>query len=898
MNYLKSLFQLILAITLLMTMTTTSHSEVLKPHLYKKKLANGLTLLVKEVPGSKAATVQIWVKAGSIYEEADEAGITHLIEHMIFKGTKTRGAGDVAGDIEEKGGQINAYTSFEQTVYHATLGARYWSDALEVLTDALRNSIFDANELEREKKVVLEEISMRKDQPATQLFQSLMSTAYSKHPYRLPVIGTVESVSSFTREDIINYMEKHYYPANFTVVVVGGVNVKAVVSKVAELFDDMPAKQMPEAILPEEPAQQGIRTFTLAGEINQSHLAMAFPVPAFADPDSAVIDVIATLLGQGETSRLYNELRNKKGLVYRINAAAFTPKYPGLFEVTAILDQKNISAASELVLKEIFKLKYMPIDEEELERIKVNLESDFVFNLERVEGQARVLGSFDALIGDPREDEYLQAIRSVSREDVQRVAQHYFSGRNLTAGILVPQDSASDNATADTAFVFEQHVLAEIVKKAEKKAKAEIPTSLIADSYLSNLHRFHMDNGITLLVREESQVPTVSIRAVFPGGLKGETYATNGAFAFISDLLPKGTEELSSRDLALEIADMAGDISGFNGKNTFGLKGDFLGKFFKDGLKLMRDVLLTPAFDEEEVEKIRPERLAFLKTQEDSLPSLSFREFNRIIFQGHPYGLNTSGSKEVLQKISAFKLREIYKKAARPESLVLSVVGQVKAEEVRDIVAELFGTWANTGQSKNIDESLPPNPPPVPQMFNIPKDKEQTHIIIGFLGTTFHGPDRYALEVLDTVLSGQSGRLFRELRDKGSLAYSLSSFSMMGIDTGSFGIYIGTSPDKKDAAIKGVWQELYKLREDPISREELEKAKSLIIGHYELGLQTHGAQAMDIALSETYHLGQDFGNKYIHELSLITPDDVFKAARKYIQTDHYVLVTVGADNEQ
>lgn len=874
-------------------MTTTSQATLLKAHLYKTKLDNGLTLLVKEVPGSKVATVQIWVKAGSIFEEPEEAGITHLIEHMIFKGTKTRDAGEVAEAIEEKGGQINAYTSFEHTVYHATLSTRYWSDALEVLTDAVRNSVFDETELEREKLVVLEEISMRKDQPATQLFQTLMTTAFTTHPYRLPVIGSVESVSSFTREDILNYMAKHYYPENFTIVIVGNVKVKDVTAKVEKLFGDMPVTKTFAAKLPKEPVQHGIRVFNIEDEINQSHLAMAFPIPAFDDPDSAVIDVIAALLGQGETSRLYNALRNKKGLVYRIHAAAFTPKYPGLFEITAILDEENIAAATEGTLKEIFKLKYVAIDEDELERIKVNLESDFVFNLERVEGQARVFGSFDALTGDPREDEYLQAVRAVSREDVQRVAQKYFSGQKLTAGTLVPK-----NTKGDKALPFDQKTLAKIVKKAEKEAKAEIPTSLLSDSYLSNLHRFHLKNGITLLVREDPQIPTVAIRAVFPGGLRSETSTTNGAFAFISDLLPKSTNELSSRELAIKIANMAGDISGFNGKNTFGLKSDFLAKFWEEGLQLVRDVIITPAFDEMEAEKIRPERLSVLKIQEDSLPSLAFREFSRILFQGHPYGLNTAGSKEVLERITADELKNIYNKAARPDSLVLSVVGQVKAEEVRDKVEELFGAWSNSDTPKIIDESLPPNPPSAPEIFNITKDKEQTHVIIGFLGTTFHSPDRYALEILDTVLNGQSGRLFIQLRDKQSLAYSLSSFAMMGIDTGSFGVYIGTSPDKKEAAIKGVWQELFKIREDTISKEELEKAKSLIIGHYELGLQTHGSQAMDMALSETYDLGQDFGKKYIHEISRISAEDVLEVAQKYIQPDHYILVTVGAEESE
>lgn len=865
--------------------TTNANAVMLKPNLYKTTLDNGLTAIVKEVPDCKVATVQIWVKAGSIYEDENEHGITHLIEHMIFKGTKTRGEGEVAAAIEEKGGRINAYTSYEYTVYHATLPARYWGTAMDVLGDAVLNSTFVPKELEREKKVVLEEVRMRNDRPQIKLFQNLIGTAYTKHPYRLPVIGTVASVSSFGRGDILRYMAKHYYPENFTVVVVGDVHAEKVISKVREIFGACKPHGAESEKLPAEPTQKKFRLFNLEEDVNQSQLALAFPVSSFNDPDTPIIDVISGILGDGETSRLYNQLRNKQGLVYQIHASSFTPKYPGLLEITATLDHSKIKAALQATLTELFKLKYVLVDDDELERVKYNQESDFIFNLEQVDGQARVIGSFNALSGDPREDEYLAEVRAVSREDIMRVAKKYFNGHSLTAGYLIPKGDGIN---------LSEEELGEIIKVAEKAAKASIPTSLVP-SYLTNVYRFKLANGIKLLVREDSQVPTVAIRAVFPGGLRGETAATNGAFAFVSELLPKSTTKLSSRQLSLQLADMAGSISGFNGKNTFGIKANFLSRFFDKGFDLVRDILLTPAFDPEEAQKIRPERLAALHQQEDSLPSLAFREFNKALFQSHPYGLNMVGSREAIESLTAAQLHEIYNEYARPDNLVLAVSGKVKAKEVLAQAQRLFGGWKNGGEVMHHEDFLPPEPPEGAKIVDIPRQKEQTHIIIGFLGTTLNSKDRYAMEVLDTVLSGQSGRLFSQLRDKQSLAYSLSAFSLLGLDTGSFGIYIGTSPDKKDEAIKSAWQELYKIRDTPITQEELERAKSVLIGHYELGLQTHGSQAMDMALDETYGLGLDYGNEYIHEISMVSAEQVMATAEKYIQPDHYVLVTVGAE---
>ncbi len=887
---LRKVFLSLLTVTMLAVMTmknTELQAKELAPHLYKETLGNGLTVIVKETPDNKAATVQIRVKAGSVYEDEHEKGITHLIEHMIFKGTPTRGPGEVAGAIEEVGGKINAYTSYEHTVYYAILSARHWDTALEVLTDAVLNSTFDPEELEREKKVVIEEIYMRKDRPSIALYQELMANAYTTHPYHYPISGSVESVSAITRDDILKYMSKHYHPEDFTVVVVGDVHFENVLNNVKKLMGGLPKGEYYDSPLPKEPPQEKPRFFTVQQDINQSHFALAIPIAPFDNPDTPVLDIISNILGHGETSRLYHQLRDKKQLVYQIDSSTFAPKDPGLLEVSAVLDAENFAPALEAALEEIFKLKYLAVSDDELERAKRSLESEFVFNLERVEGQASVLGSLDFLTGDPREDKYLEMVRAVTPENIKQVASYYFNPKKITVGIIAPNGGGPSLDQAD---------FTELIAKADEAAKHGLPTSLVPNSYLSDVHRFTLPNGIRLLVRENKEIPTLAIRAIFPGGLRGETENTNGAFAFISELLPKGTEQLSARDLAIEVADMAGSLKGFNGKNTFGLKADFLARFLEEGLTLVRDVVRTPAFSPEEAEKVRPELLAQLKNQEDSLPSLAFKEFNSHLFRGHPYALNTAGSETALKNFSVQDLKKIYQQYARPDTLVLAVAGDVDAEQVRTIVTRLFGDWkSNTKQGSTLEESLlPPDPPPTPDIVAIPRDKEQVHIIIGFLGASLTSKDRFALEVLDTVLSGQSGRLFTELRDKQSLAYSLSSFSLLGLDTGSFGIYIATSPDKKDAAIKEVWQQLYKIREERVSDEELQRAKNVLISQYELGLQTHGNQAMEMALNETYDLGQDYGTRYTHEIERIDAQEVLAIARKYILSDHYVMVMVGA----
>jgi zinc protease len=450
---------------------------------------------------------------------------------------------------------------------------------------------------------------------------------------------------------------------------------------------------------------------------------------------------------------------------------------------------------------------------------------------------------------------------------------------------------------ADSIFAPELEEVEASIARAGDAALHSDSEAMLPDSYLSRVHRFRLENGITLLVREDATVPTVGIRAVFPGGLRDETQLTNGAFSYISELLPKGTRGMPAKELAESVAGMAGKLTGFSGKNTFGVKADFLARFFPDGLALVRDVIREPAFAPQEAEKIRPELLAQLKQQEDSLTSLAFQEFYSQLFGGHPYGLNNIGSENAIKSFTAAALKDIYFQHARPENLVLAISGDVKAEETKDLVTRLFGDWQRTKSSpeQKIEEDiLPPAVLTKEKILEISRDKEQVHLVIGFLGTTLKDSDRFGLEVLDTILSGQSGRLFTELRDKQSLAYSLSSFSFFGLDTGAFGIYIGTSPDKKEQAINSVWHELKIIREEKVGEEELRRAQNILISEYEMALQTHSAQALELGLNETYGLGQDFGSRYIQAIREIDAAKVREVAREYIHPNAYVMVAVGA----
>ncbi|MBW1718794.1 MAG: insulinase family protein [Deltaproteobacteria bacterium] len=873
---------LLIAFSIHFIMPFGSFARELIPGLNKARLSNGLTAIVKENHRAPVVAIQVWVQAGSVYETEGEKGITHLIEHMIFKGTEKRGPGEVAKEIESVGGSINAYTSLDYTVYHCVVPKQFLNNALDVLSDAVFHSSFDPEELEREKKVVLEEIRMRDDRPKTRLSSLLMETAYKAHPYGLPVIGYPETVKSFGRKDILAYMERRYRPSQITVVVVGDVGASHALAGIQETFGSVTKKEPQEFTYPSEPRQDVPRIAMEAMEIQEGYLTVAFSgLPNFNDPDVPILDVLAALLGKGESSYLTSSLRNRLQLVHSIDAAAFTPAGPGIFVITASLDPERTQEALPQIFHEIFRLENEGILDEELERAKVQVETDFVYSQETMEGEARKLGVFETLSKNPHAEKlYLEKVREVTAQDVQQIAGQIFRQENISVVMVMPEDRLPELTSQE---------LAVMVQEAELLAKGIESDS---GNLIHPVKRFSLSNGLTVLVQEASEVPTVAATLVFPGGVRYESEKSNGLFNFLAKAWTKGTEAHSAQGIAEIIEGLGSSISGFSGQNTLGLQGRFLSQNLDKGLALFTEILLTPTFPSEEIKKLRPLILAELKRQDDYLPGVAVREFRRLLFSPHPYGMNPLGKASVIKAINSKNLFETYRYFVIPDRGVLSIVGDIRAEEIISSIETMLGAWSVESE---ISLSTPPEPDPLisRKILNLKKKKQQVHIVLGFPGATFNSTERYALETMNAVLSGQGGRLFIDLRDKKSLAYSVTSFLGLGLDYGSFAFYIACAPEKKDRAVKGLWQEIYRVIREPVTDNEIERAKKWLIGTHEISLQTNRAKAVDMALNELYGLGYNFSSEYVLKIDEVTADQVLNVAKKFMNSEEYVLVRVG-----
>ncbi|MGB3400021.1 MAG: pitrilysin family protein, partial [Candidatus Deferrimicrobiaceae bacterium] len=846
----------------------------------KFTLGNGLTVVLRENHSSPVVAVQVWVKAGSATEPEERAGMSHILEHMAFKGTKRRGPGQIAREVEALGGEINAYTSFDQTVYHITISRRYLENALDILADTLGNSVFDAEELAREKEVILEELRMNEDNPGRMNGKAMFREAYRVHPYGRPVIGYDNTIRKTTRDDLVAYFSRYYYPGNMVLVIAGDVDQETARPLIEKTFLPLKTHQSPPGGAPAEPPQQEIRVKIQERDAKRAYLDIGFHGPSMQDEDVFSWDLLSMILGSGQTSRLYREVKDARGLVDSVGSYAFTPKDEGVLIVSATGAADKAKEALREILRQTFLLAAAPPEGQELARAKTSIESDFVYSLESVGSLARHVGFFETTLGDGGfERKYLQKIRGVSAGDIVAAARKHLRPENLTVAAVVPRGEAGLISPEEV-----RQVAWEAYREAMKPAKEAGPRGSVVKEVL--------ENGIRVVIREDRAVPVVAVEAGFQGGLRGEEKSFWGISTITGEMLTKGTKNRTAIEISEAVENMAADLSGFSGRNSFGLRARLMSKDFTIGFRLFVESLRWPSFPAEELEKKRQEVLGRLKLQKDDMVRSVILLFLATHYGEHPYARNPLGTEESIGRITREDLERYYRRWADPRNMVIVISGDIGAEEALSAVREAFGDFPSR------EEFVPIGPMPVPEEKGIrrgeePGEKEQAHFIIGYTGARVTDSDRYALDVLGSALAGQGGRLFTNLRDKKSLAYSVTSFSSEQVDPGFFAIYMGTSAEKRDGAITDTLKEIEDVRANGVTAEEFDRAKKWMVGTYEIGLQSNSAYADKMMYNELYGIGYEETFREPEKIEAVTLEEVNRVATKVLHTDRYTIAILG-----
>jgi zinc protease len=858
----------------------------------KFQLKNKLNVLLIESKKSPVVSVQMWVKTGSADEKKSEEGISHFIEHLVFKGTEKYKVGEIANIVEASGGELNAYTSFDQTVFYVTISKSFTDVALDVVSQMMGFPTFDPAEVDSEREVVCEEIKMGQDSPRRRSSQMLFSSAYKKHAYGIPVIGYEKNVRSWPVKKIKSFYQSRYVPSNMFLVVSGDFETAEMKKKVQEFYGGFKNYKLRKVKRVKEPVQKKFQALASSYQQQDQHLHFVFKAPNVKNADVPALDVLTMILGQGDSSRLVKKLRLEKPIVSGVSAFNYNPQDEGLLAISAYFQGDSFDVITKECLQQIKNLQTQEVSWDEIKRSIVAISAEQFYSVETVDGIANKAGTQEFYFKDQAaQKKYLNKLNKVGPKDVMKVAKKYFKLEKLSASYMGSQPQAELKSKLDLIprmwkDVFETK--SPVQKLTNKKVK--IPKLILAPKKSAgqlDVEKIQLDSGIQILFSPVKETPTVSAKLVLKGGARFEQPDVMGLSELTSRLWVSSTEKRSEAQLMQEIEESAIGLSSFSGKNTSGFSLDYLTVFEDKALDLLTDCILNTRFETEIIEREKEMLYQAIKSREDHPSSLCMRQFLKAIFGSHPLSFEATGTNESLQRITRQHLIDFKNKVLNAQNLTISVVGDFNKKSWLKKIEEIDKAMAHVKASAPIHnlEKLSQD-----KSEFLVSNKEQSHVVVGWRGLTINSPQRHTLEAIEAILAGQGGRLFYELRDKNSLAYSVSPIKMESLETGYFGGYIACSPEKVDKAIEMFRAEFNKLVQEKVSPEELDRAKRYLIGQHDIGLQKKAAICNLLAFDEVY------GNDYKKSLNIaeeyqkITADQIQSLARELFSKPSVVSV--------
>ena len=829
-----------------------------------ERLPSGLTIAVAEDHSAPVVAVRIVVRAGSIYEqEYSGSGISHFVEHVESDGTSRMTKGQIDKLADEFGGLINAYTTSDHTCYHAVAPSRYFDKVLFLLSHCYTDATFPEKEVDTQRGIIESEIAKDLDEPMRVLWRQMMVTMFTRHPVRYATIGSKELFSQLKRDDLVRYYRRMYVPENTIVVVVGDVKQSEAVSKVKKAFENFSARPLAPIVLPSEPPQIQMRKSVVEMDVNLAYLMLGYRTVPLQHPDLYALDVLAAILGNGRSARLVQSIKYEQCLVQDITVTSWTPSFGvGGFFIRAALSAENIDKTIAAVHEQLDALKKAPVSESELNKAKKLIKSDYLLGVETMEQKARLLASDILATGDVGFSYgYLDRIAAVSADQVMAVAQKYLKQDKLTVVAVVPTGKGTSGA-----------------KPAGKKK--------------ATVHRIEsstLPNGLRLLTMKGETTSTISIDAYFLGGTRYETPQTNGVANLMAQLLLRGTKSRTADELALAIDALGGKVSASSDMNTFHVSLEVLQDDLEAGLGIVADIILHPRFDVEEFKRQQKNALAIIRRRADFWFVKPRQAMLSNLYRAHPYRMSKYGTLESVAKLTVDDVWDYYDSYVKPDNLVLAVFGETSSEYASSLVKKFFAEFA--GRTIRPDIAL--DPPLAKNVeLTVPTGWKQAVVFYGFRSCAVSDDDKYALEVLDAVLSGAyspGGRLHARLRNA-KLVYLVHAYNRLGVDPGWFSVYASCLPKNLKRVQRAIAEEIIRMVKEPVGDEELRIAKGMCMANEQVHrLQTSSQQAVAACLGELYGLGYDSFLEYGKKIDAVTAADVLSVARKYFT--HYVQVT-------
>lgn len=812
-------------------------------------LPNGLTVLLKHDASAPVASVQVWVKTGSIHEGAHlGAGLSHFLEHMLFKGTERRAGREISATVQAHGGYINAYTTFDRTVYYIDIPGEHTAVAIDLLADATLRSTLPAEEVAKEKEVILREIDMCLDDPDQRLSQALFETAFRAHPYRQPIIGHRDVFAANTRDDLLAYYRERYAPNNLALVIVGDFEPAATRAAIAEHFGRTPRRRLAPVLVPDEPAQLARRDQHLFEDVQVARAGLGWQIPGLTHADTPALDMLAMVLGNGDSSLLWQAVREKARLVHTIDAMTWSPGTSGLFYVSFLADPDKRAAAEVAVLRAVEQLKTKGVTAAALAKAVRQAVTAEVNMRKTMSGQASRLGAGEVIVGDIHYTRrYFERLFALTPADLKRVARTYLGPGTLTV--------VSSNPAAG--------------------APAAAPATGRAAGSL-DFEEIRLPNGARLLLQPNDHLPNLHVRVAFAGGPLFEPADKRGLTGLLATLLTKDTAKRSAEAVAGAIEAVGGSFHEFSGNNSFGLSLEVLPGDTALALDLLGEALLRPAFKVARLDTERESALAGLRESQDDVVTVGRKKLREKFFGAHPFAIESVGNEAGLRAIRVADLKALHAHLCVAGNTVVAVGGdfdpKVLAPKLRALLGRLPRGSAQPaiadvdGRAGDFTETQP---------------RQQAVVFQAFAGPGLLAPDYFVSEVAEEIFSGMSSHLFERVREQKSLAYFVRSSRVVGLQDAMFYFYAGTSPQRHGEVLEEFALEIARVQSGGVTADELKRCQTRLKAGKRMAMQTNSSRAQQAALNAIYGLPVNDWRNYDAHIDAVTPAVLQAFAQKY-----------------
>jgi len=870
----------------------------MRPATVERNLDNGLKVILREVHSSPVISTWIWYRVGSRDEVGGCTGISHWVEHMMFKGSRRFPKGAIMRAVNRQGGYLNAMTSYDFTAYYETLPSDRAELALCIEADRMNSASFDPEEVAAERTVVIAEREGAENEPQYVLAEEMSAAAFRVHPYHHQTIGWKADLLNITRDQLHAHYRQYYAPNNAILVIVGDFDVDAQLDLVSRYFGGLPQADLPTPAVRPEPPQLGERRVIVRMPGSAPLVRIVYHTPPVSHQDYLPLVVLDAILCGGKAMFAFGGSQARSARLYRalveteLAASAGSSYHPSLdpFLLALGATVRNGREAAEVesaLLAEIARLREEPVQERELAVAIRQTQAQFAYSSESVSSQALTLGFLDIVDHHQRMDTLLDELAEVTPQDLQRVARAYLTEDNRTVGTFLPTTGQGDVGGAARGGNNGSPLNPGLYAGLSGRRQPIGPETVV---------RRRLDNGIVVLAKENPASACVVVQGSIQAGSSHEGEATAGLASLTASMLRRGTREHTFQEINAALDDVGASLEFSSSRDDMSFGGRALADDFDLLVELLAEILAGPIFPEADLEKLRGQvttRLGILETDTGYRADRAFMA--SLYAPDHPYARPPTGTRETLASLATQDLARFHGAYYHPETLIISLVGAVEVGRMIDKLAATLGQWRVEGPVR--PRVLPPAETPgeiVTERVPIP-GKAQVDLIWGVVGMVRSSPDYYPAVVANLVLGrlGLMGRLGQRVRDDQGLAYYVTSTMRGAPGPHPWNIVAGVNPRDVDRAVASILEEVERLRDEPIADQELADSRTYLTGSLPLHLETNEGVASLLLTIEEHGLGLDYLARYPEIIAGVSKEEIQRVTRKYLTLDHYALAMAG-----